>query len=165
VFLIVHVHAQNALDDVDEFDARVLVRPQLLPRHRPKLGVVAVEAPLGRRVIERSERVGGLARARALGQCDALALARDRDERFFARPGEEELQADTEDERNPEQRRQRREETAALDFREQRRRQPGVLAQVDEADLLLQPERPDLGADAVVIQSVLQRSRQHLPPV
>jgi hypothetical protein len=50
---------------------------------------------------------------------------------LVTRPCEEELQADAEDESNPQQGRQRGEETAAFDLREQRRRQPGVLAQVD----------------------------------
>jgi hypothetical protein len=71
------------------------------------------------------------------------------------------LQADTKDERDTQQRRKRRKQSSALDLRQQRRREPGVLAKVDEANLLLQAKRTNLGSNSIVVQSVLQGLREH----
>src|SRR5688572_29812956 len=49
----------------------------------------------------------------------------------------------------------------ALDLREQRRRQTGVAAELDEPHPLLQPQRAQLLADPVAAQSVLQSLRKH----
>jgi hypothetical protein len=52
MFLAAHVHAERAVDYVDELDAGMLVGSELVWGDRKKLCVIAVEATLGRRVIE-----------------------------------------------------------------------------------------------------------------
>ena len=78
---------------------------------------------------------GIVARLRPLGQPHPLALAGDRDDRLLAGAGEEEFEADAEDQRDAQQRRQRRKQAAALDLREHRRRQSRVLPELDETHL------------------------------
>jgi len=90
-----------------------------------------------------------------------LGLSHDGQERLLAGADEEELQADAEDQRDPQQRRQRGKQPPALDLREKRRRQPRVPAELDQAHLLLQPDRPDLRPDRIGLQPLSQRRRQH----
>src|SRR5687767_13921787 len=60
MLLAPHVHAERAVDYVDELDAGMLVGSELVWGDRKKLCVIAVEAALGCRVIERREPIGRL---------------------------------------------------------------------------------------------------------
>ena len=115
---------------VDQLGARVGVRPHGIRRDRKKFGVVRVEAPLGRRVVERLEPVRRRLGAGPLGKPHALILPDDGDQRLVTGAGKKELEPDAEDQRDAQQRRQRRKQPAALDFREQRRRQARCAARV-----------------------------------
>ena len=111
VFLAVDMDTQGPGQRVDELDARVRVRLHSGRRHGEELGVVRVEPALGGRVVQRLESIGHLPRAGFVGKPDALRLADDRDEGFLAGAGEEELQADAENERDAQERRQRRKQS------------------------------------------------------
>ena len=66
------------------------------------------------------------------------------------------IEADAEDQRDPQQRRQRRKQQAALEFREHRGRQAGMPGQLDEAHLLAQPERPQARRNPVRLEAAAE---------
>src|SRR5687767_6944149 len=74
---------------------------------------------------------------------------------------EEVLEADAEYQRDTEEGGERREQAPALDFGEQRRRQPRVLAELHQTDLLLQSQGAQLRADVIPLESINQGFRQH----
>ena len=78
--------------------------------------------------------------------------------------GEEVLEPDAEHQRDAQERRQGREQQAALDLRQHRRRQAGVTPELHQAQLLPQPQGAQLRPDAVLLQAGRERIRNHFHP-
>jgi len=144
--------------------APLIVPAKLVWRQGEELRVVRIEPSLERRKVQRLELVADIATPRTLGKPQPFLSSDDAQHRLIPGASEEVLETDAEDESNPQQRRQRRKQLAALDLRQHRRRQPGVFAELDQPHLLLQAQRADGRANRVLLQSIPQRRRQHRSP-
>ena len=131
------------------------MRAQFVGSEGFEFGQVRVRPAVVAFVVEALEIVGNIGDAGTLGQTNALALADNRDGMAMALIGEEVVKADTEDQGDTKQRRQRGIEFVALELGEKRRGQSGVLAEFDEAHTLLQAQGTEFGSDLIRAQIVI----------
>src|SRR5450755_1349578 len=75
--------------------------------------------------------------------------------------GKEVVEAYAEHERNAKQGRQRRVELVSFELGKQRRRQPGVFAQLDQSEALLQSKGAQFGTNLVGTKIIVNRFADH----
>ena len=148
---------QFSLDHKQKFYAVVLMDLQVLRPDRLKFREERIQFSFGRNEIQALEEVRILLRSRTLRKFLSLRLPHNPDEVLLVFIGEEELQSNAKHHGNAQQRRQRREQLPALQFREQRRGKPSVFPKFHQTQLLLQPKPADLFPDLVRLQSMNNR--------
>src|SRR5579872_1155472 len=135
----------------------MMMRASLSRRQRLKFGVVCAQFSFHRGEIERFEVERDIAPVGTLWKALALAPPHDREDSPLSVIGEEVLQSNTENQGDAQERREGGIQLAALDLREHGRGKSCVAPQLDQSNLLFQPQRVQLFTDGVAAQTFCQR--------
>ena len=128
-----------------------------------ELGVVGVQRAVSCGEVEALEQVARRLRIGPVRQAQPLSFSCDGDRGAPPAVDEEVLEADAEDHGDAEQCGQRGKQLAALDLRQQRGGQPGVLGELHLPHALPQAQGADLRADFVAREAGRQRLGKHGP--
>ena len=159
-FVAANLDGQGSLQQIQQLHTGMLMRPLFLIHELLKFRDIPAQLPFVRFVIEALEEVGNVLCPGTLRKAHPILLAHDADHAPLAFVGEEVIQPDGIHHRNPQQRRQSREELAPFEFRKQCRRKPGMLAEFDQPHVLLEPQGPQLLPDRVALQTRGNRIRR-----
>lgn len=140
---------EGAFENEEEFGAIMKVFLHVSSLAEGKLGNVGLEAFSLRPEGETLEKVGGLRSVGTVRKAQAFGASHEGEGLLAAAVAEEVIETNVEDHGNPRQRRERGKEMSIFELGEHRGGKAGVLAEIDEGNLLAKAELPELASNLI----------------